>query len=131
LTAYVLDTHACVYALTAPRKLGPAARSALETIEAGRAKGWVPAAVAAEIALLRERDRIGIGIPELRTAFEQTPNLDFLPLDLLQVEEFAALASIQDPFDRLIVGACRVAGARLISRDQRLQESKLIRTVWD
>jgi PIN domain nuclease of toxin-antitoxin system len=62
---------------------------------------------------------------------EQAPSLQFLTLDLRQIEEFAALASIRDPFDRLIVGACRVTGARLISRDRNLQESKLVRAIWD
>jgi PIN domain nuclease of toxin-antitoxin system len=131
MTDYLFDTHACVYALGAPAKLGSAARSALEAVESGRARGWIPAAVAAEIALLRERNRIGIGVPELRTAMEQAPSLQFLTLDLRQIEEFAALASIRDPFDRLIVGACRVTGARLISRDRNLQESKLVRAIWD
>ena len=93
--------------------------------------GWVPAAAAAEIALLRERDRIGVGLPELRTAMEQTPNLRFLTLDLPQIEEFAALTSIQDPFDRLIIGACRAADAHLITRNGNLQGFKLVQTVWE
>jgi len=128
---YLLDTHACVYSLAAPAKLGNAARRALEAVEAGRSIAWIPAAVAAEIALLRERDRIGVGLPQLRTALEQTPGLQFLALDFPQIEMFATLTAIKDPFDRLIVSACRITGARLITRDGNLLDSKVVMTLWD
>ena len=127
---YVLDTHACIYSLAAPAKLGKAARRALEAVEAGRSIAWIPAAVAAEITLLRERDKIGVGLPQLRTALEQAPGLKFLALDLLQIETFAALTAIKDPFDRLIVSACRVTGAHLITRDGTLLESKIVPALW-
>ena len=127
----VLDTHACVYALIAPARLGKAARQALAGVEAGRTVAWVPAAVAAEIVVLRELDRIRIGLPELRTAMERSSFLRFLALDLRQLDEFAAHRSIADPFDRLIVSACRTIDARLVSRDTALADSGLVRVVWD
>ena len=72
-----------------------------------------------------------MGIPQLRTAIEQTPGLQFLALDFPQIEEFAALTSIKDPFDRLILSPCRVTGARLITRDRNLRESKVVRSLWE
>jgi PIN domain nuclease of toxin-antitoxin system len=53
-----------------------------------------------------------------------------LALDLEQLEEFAALASIRDPFDRLIVAAARRTRAKLVSRDAKLAECGLVETVW-
>jgi PIN domain nuclease of toxin-antitoxin system len=119
----VLDTHACVFALVAPARLGKAARRALAGAEAGQAIAWIPAAVVAELVLLRELGRIEVGLPELRTAMEQAPSLRFLPLDLAQLDEFAAHRSIRDPFDRLIVSACRAVDAGLITRDSVLRDS--------
>lgn len=84
----------------------------------------------AEVVLLRELGRIQVGLPELRTAMEQAPSLRFLPLDLSQLDEFAAHRSIRDPFDRLIVSACRAVDAHLITRDSVLRDSGLVRTVW-
>jgi len=127
----VLDTHACVYALIAPARLGRAARRAIAGAEAGRSVAWVPAAVTAEIVLLRELDRIKIGLPELRAAIEASSFLRFLALDLRQMDEFAAHRAIVDPFDRLIVSACRAADASLVSRDTALAASGLVRVVWD
>lgn len=127
---YVLDTHACIFALVAPAKLGRAARKVLASVESGKSTAWVPAAVAAEIVLLRELGRIELGLPGLKTALEQAPGLRFHALDLDQLDEFAALAAIRDPFDRLIVGAARALDAKLVTRDRSFDEHGLVQTVW-
>ena len=127
---YVLDTHACVFMLTAPRKLGRLARKALEDVEAGRDEALAPAAVVAEVLVLRGLGRVGVGLPELRRAMEASPGFRFLPLDLPQLDEFAALAAIRDPFDRLIVSATRSVRGTLITRDGALADSGLVETLW-
>jgi PIN domain nuclease of toxin-antitoxin system len=129
MAEYVLDTHACLFALAAPKKLGRRARRVLEQADAREHRVWVPAAVAAEIAMLKELRRTELGIPALKQAFENT-GWRFLALDLDQIDEFAALASIRDPFDRLIVAAARSVGAKLISRDAMLKELGLVEIVW-
>jgi PIN domain nuclease of toxin-antitoxin system len=126
----VPDTHAFIHMATAPRRLGKRARAALESIESGRADGYLPAAAVAEVLLLRGLGRAEVGIPELRHMLEHNPHLRFHPLDLAQLDEFAALASIRDPFDRLLASAARSLGAHLISRDTWLTESGLVTTVW-
>jgi PIN domain nuclease of toxin-antitoxin system len=128
--SYVLDTHACLYSLTAPQKLGAKARRSLQSVEAGRGEAWIPAAVVAELVLLRELGRIEIGLAHLRTAMEQAPGLRFLPLDLRQLDEFAGLTAMRDPFDRLIVAASRALGAKLVTRDRSIAEQGLVQTVW-
>lgn len=127
---FVLDTHACVYALAAPERLGKAARRALKQVEAGRSVAWIPAAVVAEIVLLRELGRVRIGLPELQVAVEGASSFRFLALDLRQLNEFAAHPGLRDPFDRLIVSACRAVEAKLITKDEALQDSGLVVTVW-
>jgi PIN domain nuclease of toxin-antitoxin system len=117
--------------LASPRKLGARARAIIEKVEAGRDQAWLPAAVVAELLILRGLGKLGIGLPEVKNALESCPNLRFLPLDLVQLEEFAALSAVRDPFDRLMVSASRAMHARLLTRDQALAESGLIETVWD
>src|SRR5437867_207936 len=123
---YVLDTHACVFMLTAPRKLGRGARAALERVEAGRDEVLAPAAVVAEVLVLRGLGRVSVGLPELRRAMDANPGFRFLPLDLPQLDEFAVLATIRDPFDRLIVSAARNVRGTLITRDRALMDSGLV-----
>jgi PIN domain nuclease of toxin-antitoxin system len=127
----VFDTHACIYALAAPARLGRAARRVLAGVEAGRATAWIPAAVVAEIVMLKELGRTTVGLPELRTAMEHAPGLRFLALDWKQLDEFAALVAIRDPFDRLIVSACRAVDSPLVTKDDALQASGVVRTVWN
>jgi PIN domain nuclease of toxin-antitoxin system len=57
--------------------------------------------------------------------------LRFLPLDMRQLEEFAVHVTVRDPFDRLILGATRALGAKLITKDSRLRESGVVQTIWD
>jgi PIN domain nuclease of toxin-antitoxin system len=127
---YVLDTHACIASLVAPGKLGTKARKAMKSVEAGYCVAWVPAAVIAEIVLLRELGRIGIGFLDIKTAMEHASGLRFLPLDLRQLDEFVALGAIRDAFDRLIVSASRAVQAKLVTKDEDLQETGLVQTVW-
>ncbi len=129
MAEYVLDTHACVFALAAPKKLGRQARRALELADVRGTAIWLPAAVAAEIVMLKELGRTELDLPALKDAFQRTC-WRFLALDLDQVDEFAALTSIRDPFDRLIVAAARSVGAKLISRDAGLRELGLVDVVW-
>jgi len=119
-----------VFALSAPQKLGRRARAALKQVENGRAEAWIPAAAVTELLLLRELGRTEIGYSELRVTFETTPSLRFLALDLEQLDQFVALASIRDPFDRLLVSAARSLGAPLVTRDRALGESGLVSVVW-
>ena len=126
---YVLDTHACLFALAAPQKLGSKARRALEQAPVRSGTVWVPAAVSAEIVMLKQLGRTDLGVPALRLAFERA-GWRFLALDFEQIDEFAALGAIRDPFDRLIVAASRRTGAKLISRDSNLEELGLVDIVW-
>lgn len=130
MPSFVLDTHACVFSIAATAKLGVKARQVMKAVEAGQAEAWIPAAAVAEIVMLRELGRIEIGLPHLRTAMEQAPMLRFLPLDFRQLDEFAVLGALDDPFDRLIVAACRSLGAKLVTKDRSMEERGFVQTIW-
>lgn len=127
---YVLDTHAVIFALAAPRRLGTDARRVVRRIERGQDEGFIPAAVGAEIAMLRELGRTEVGVPELKVALDESPGLRFQSFDLAQLEIFATLRGLRDPFDRLIVSASLAIGARLVTKDARISASGLVHAVW-
>jgi len=130
VTSYVLDTHAYLLGVTAPKKLGKAATRIMRRIERGEDEGLVPAAVVAEIVMLAELGRTDIGLPELKASLQEAPSLRFLPLDFAQLDVFASLRNIRDPFDRLIASAALATGSRLLTKDVRLSESGLVEVVW-
>lgn len=126
----VADAHAVVWHLTAPRKLGAAARRALAAADEGRWLCCVPAIALVEIALLHERGRVGIGVDEVLRALAGHTGYAVLALDAEQTVEFAALAGVKDPMDRLVLAAARATRSRLVSSDEVLDGFGVER-VWD
>lgn len=130
MKTYVLDTHALVWFLTLPEKLGRQARRALTDIAAARAGGLVPVSTLLEVSLLRERRRTRLNVAAIAEAFEDMPQMHFLDLDRDQANEYEALTILPDPFDRMIVAAARCAEAPLITADSVITDSGLVRVVW-
>ncbi|HEY3356681.1 MAG TPA: type II toxin-antitoxin system VapC family toxin [Polyangia bacterium] len=120
MTNVVADTHALVWHLSDPRRLGKAARRAFAAADAGRWTCHVPVIALVEIALLQERGRIRLGPAQVLDALAGHPGYNVLPLDLAQALEFGALPAVRDPMDRLVLAAARVTGARVISVDDVL-----------
>ena len=126
----VADTHAIVWHLMAPRKLGAAARRAFDGADEGRTLCCVPAIALVEIGLLQERGRVGVGIGDVLRALAGRPGYAVLALDADQALEFAGLVGLKDPMDRLVVAAARATGSRLVSVDDALDGFGVER-VWD
>jgi len=126
---YVFDTHAFVWYVRG-RRVGRAAARALREIDRGASRGWIPAVLAVELALLRERRRSEIGVPELESTLERNTEIRALPLDLAQVREFALLPAVRDPFDRLIIAAARSLRCPLLSADDAIAASGLVQVIW-
>jgi PIN domain nuclease of toxin-antitoxin system len=127
----VLDTHALVWYLARPERLGRAARRVLREVDRGRAGALVPAIAAVELALLRGLGRTRLGIPELEATLERNAAISVLALDLEQAREFAALEALRDPFDRMIVAAARASRAPLVTADAAISSSGLVSVVWE
>jgi PIN domain nuclease of toxin-antitoxin system len=126
-----IDTHALVWYLSRPKRLGRAAARLLRQADAGRAEILVPVVVLIELTLLREAGRNVVGVPQVEALLAAQPAFKLLPLEMTQAREFVLLESLADPFDRLIVAAARAAGAPLITGDGTIDESALVETIWD
>jgi PIN domain nuclease of toxin-antitoxin system len=126
----VVDTHALVWHLLEPRRLGRAARRVLAATDAGRWACQVPAVTLVEVWLLHERGRLRVGPTQLLEVLAGHPSYSVLPLDVAQAIEFGALPGIRDPMDRMIVAAARVTGSRLVTADESLKTYG-IETIWD
>jgi len=130
VVSFVADTHALVWQLTEPGRLGRAARRAFAAADAGRWLCQVPAIVLVEVALLNERGRLRIGVGQVLEALAGHGGYAILPLDIEQAVEFAALPTVRDPMDRLVLAAARATASRLVSRDPAL-EARGVERVWD
>jgi PIN domain nuclease of toxin-antitoxin system len=128
---YVLDTHAFVWWVTRPVRLGRAAARVLRSVDSGNARAWIPSIVGIELTLLHEGRRVRLGVAELEAATMRNDQVRILAHDLAQASEFALLGSLSDPFDRMIVAAARVAGFPLLTADETIASSGLVDVVWD
>lgn len=126
-----IDTHALIWYVTKPAKLGRAAARVLKGVDQDKTAVLIPAVAAIELTLLREAGRRVIGIRELTALLFGQPAFSLLPIDLAQTQEFALLDSLEDPFDRLVVAAARSSKAPLITADRAIEESALVEVIWD
>ena len=126
-----IDTHAIVFLLRRPKRLGPIAARVLRAADAGRTEVLIPAISVAELALLAEAGRDVVAPVQIEALIAKNPNFRLLPLDLSQCLEFALLGALRDPFDRLIVAAARSAGVPLVTADNAIRTSSLVETLWD
>jgi len=129
----LLDTHAFVWLAAQPARLSRRATAAIR--RALRSGGIAIASISLwEIAVLfsegriRSRGTIEASIEALLKATgvtlrEITPEIAALATQF--PEDFSA-----DPADRLIAATAREGGLTLVTRDDRIRSSPLVRTIW-
>ena len=127
----LLDTHVLVWAAEGSDRLS---RSAASAIRRARQHGGlaVSAITVWELAFLLSKGRIrsyGTIEASLRLLLEDVAVLPITP-------EIAAIAAQfpenypGDPGDRLIGATARAEGLSLITRDENIRKSPLLKTVW-
>ena len=129
-----VDTHALVYQFTGQlRRLGARARAVFNRVERGQDSLLIPFTVLEEVMLLSEARKIRLRLPfrDLLISLMQADNYELGMNDAALLLEASALIGIRDPYDRLIVAQARVAGIPLVTGDEEIHESGLVRIVWD
>lgn len=129
----LLDTHVVLWAAIERKRLSRAADSALRRAHAGG--GLAMASISLwEMASLFARGRIqtyGTIEASVRQVLE-TVGVIVKPI----TQEIAILATQfpesypRDPADRLIGATARAEGLTLITQDERMRSSPLLRTIW-
>ena len=131
---FVTDTHALMHHVTGrKRRLGRRARRTFERIERGVDAILVPFTVLEEVMLLSEAGKVRLPLPfrDMVISLARANNFDLGVNDTELLLEAASFTTLADPYDRLIVAQARVAGLPLITGDEKIHESGLVRTVWD
>lgn len=131
--AAVTDTHPLLYfAGSQKARLGRRARAHFEACERREALLYVPATVVWECALLARRGRVDLGRP-VRRFFEalfSNPAYQMLELTAEQVYLADEARPNEDPFDAMICAAARSLELALITRDEDVSASGLVKVLW-
>ena len=131
---FVTDTHPFVHHVTGRRsRLGRKALRVFDAVKRGREIMIVPFTVLEEVMLLSEigKIRLPLSFREFVVSIRQAENFDLGVNDTDLLLEASTFSTVRDPYDRLIIAQARVAGVPLITGDEQIQESGLVRTVWD
>ena len=126
----VLDTHAWIWWVSEPVRLGKTAKR-----EIHRAKRiGIPAICCLEVATLAARNRIALDRPTLQWLHDALalPLIDLLPITPAVAVKAVELPALfpGDPADRLVAATAILESALLITKDERMRESGLVRTAW-
>jgi PIN domain nuclease of toxin-antitoxin system len=129
----LLDTHTALWAFTKPERLSKDAGRSI--LAAERTDGVALASISLwEIAALIARGRVQVEGSAERFLERLISRPAVFVLEL--TPEIAALATQfpadfpGDPADRLIGATARAHGLALVTRDEHLRRSPLLRTVW-
>lgn len=127
----LIDTHALVWAVDDSKKLSRRAASAIRRARAS--EGIVVSAITVwEIASLLARGRVR-AYGSLEASIEMF--LEGIAVRPITPEICALGAQFpsdysHDPADRIIGGTARAEGLTLITHDEKIRKSPLIKTVW-
>lgn len=127
----ILDTHAWLWWVSLPKKLGPKARDVVDRAD----RIGVCTISCWEVAMLSERGRIALD-RQIEPWIEQAlahPRVEPVPLTsdvavraaLLERKDFDG-----DPADRIIYASARLVGAPLVTRDRRIRAFDPRTAVW-
>ena len=126
---YVLETHALIFAVLQPGRLGSKARRVIENAGAGEL-------AVASVSLAE----IGQLIHDGKLEFEGRPSEVFGPLlgrcvvVPLSIDAAVAAPALRlphgDPADRQIVAMAADLGVPLVTKDANITDAGLVRVVW-
>lgn len=124
----VLDTHAWIWWLAAPRRLSRPAQRAIDRAD----RIGVSTLSVFELAQLVQRRRVTLDTP-LRAWVREAlarERVEPLPLTAEVALDAAQLHFEANPADRIIYATARAADARLVTRDERMRAFDPELTVW-
>lgn len=127
----VLDTHAWVWWLTKPERVGKKAMRALK----GADRIGLPSLSIWEVSMKAEKGKLKFDRPYERwieDAIFEDPRLELLhPTPRVSIAAVQLPWSHSDPVDRIIVATARELDAPLLTADAAIREAKLVRCLWD
>jgi PIN domain nuclease of toxin-antitoxin system len=129
----ILDTHVLLRLAGKPEALSRSASTAIRRAQQSGGLG-IAAATLCECAWLARRGRIRSARPLESWLGDLVgrSEVQVIPLTVAIAAQAAGFAETfpSDPMDRLIAGTAVVLGAPLVTADDRLLASPMLRTIW-
>jgi len=124
---YVADAHAWVHYLlgTLPENL----KGIFKRTENFEEIIFLPTIALTEIIWLAEKDRISVNIKEMIAKLEEPSNFIIVPLDFNLTKKMMEI-KFGELHDRIIISTAKMLDAVLITKDEKITKSGLVKTIW-
>lgn len=125
----LLDTHAALWAGEGDDRLGAEATRVLARCQPGEA--LIADVTLFEVSMLARRGRVQLTVPIGDYLRRLSRTFRTLPLSPAVADEATRIElASADLFDRLIVATAIIHDLTLVTRDQNIRDSGLVRVVW-
>lgn len=126
---YTTDTHSLIWYFVEDSRLSKVALRAFEeTAEEGNL--IIPAVVLAEIMFIARKGRITLTFKQTLVEIETYENFVVAPLDIDILEIADTIKPDLEMHDKIIVATSLFFNAPLITKDKRIRETGIIKTIW-
>jgi PIN domain nuclease of toxin-antitoxin system len=127
---YVVDTHALAWFFAQDSRLSSTIDNVLTQAENGETQILIPTLVLAELTLIAQKQRVPISMTTILGEIQQTSGFIIVDFDFAVFQRFIELPPEWDLHDRIIAATAKQYNVTLITRDQALQDSAAIETLW-
>ncbi len=128
---YVTDTHSLLWFLTGDERLGSKARKIFRSCDNGETTVVIPSIVLLECLYVCERKKVELKFREIVEGLNGNyHNYPTYPLDAEVVLNCEDMRGIAELHDRVIASTARMLNAKVITKDEKMRDSKLVETVW-
>lgn len=126
----ILDTHAVVWSYLAPEKVSRSAWDALKNTDVS----GITTITLWEIGMMARKDRLDFELPvpldEWMQRIISQERIKLLPMTPRIACKASQLEMHGDPADRIIVSTALEYSCPLITVDEKITDSKLVKTIW-
>lgn len=130
LNEYVTDTHTLFWYLSASPLLSSKAKNAFDEGKNGKALIYIPAIVFAELFYMNVKLKNQIDFAVEFQKIKQSAQFISLPFEADDVLDFDQDLAVKEMHDRMIVGVARRLNVPLLTKDQNITASSLVKIVW-
>jgi PIN domain nuclease of toxin-antitoxin system len=130
MKTYVADTHALIFYLSEPARLGSRARKAFAEAVRGEAEIVLPVIIFAELIFAVERGRVKLDVASVVRQVKDTSFFQVAPLTLEHLLAIRTMTGIVELHDRIIAAEALARQGGLITRDAHVRKSDIVPTVW-
>lgn len=128
----LLDTHVVIWSFSAPERISPAARHAINQAREQGAALAISAVTLVELSILARKGRIETGDNLARYLQDVESTFVVLPVVVAVCLRLASLPPTYptDPMDQFIGATALVEGIALVTADEKIRNAKACETIW-